>query len=175
MTSIEIQKTELLHKEGNIEFVNYHVQLPSGKLAEEAVVRHPGSVAIVPLLEDGQVVLVRQYRFSMGDYLLELPAGTREEGETIQETAQRELQEEAGYFPSSLIELEGFYVAPGITDEYMHLFIARDLRVSRLQADEDEIIEVVTMPIERALNMISTNEIRDAKTIIGLLRVTSAF
>lgn len=167
----EILNSRILYAQENVTFVEQEIRLPNGEARAKIVVRHPGAVAIVPLTEDGQVILIRQYRLSAETYLYEIPAGTLEPGEDPRACAERELQEEAGYFPGTLIPMPGFYVAPGMSSEYIHVFLARDLRPSQLNKDEDEEIEVTPMSMQQALELIAQNEIRDAKTMVGLLYV----
>lgn len=169
----EILDTRTLHEYEHIQFLAKTVRLANGKIISKALIDHPGSVGIVPIADDGRVILIRQFRQAINDYILEIPAGTRLPDEDPRLCAERELQEEAGYFPGKLEAIGGFYLAPGHSNEYMHLFLARDLRPSRLKMDEDEIIETVPLGLDEALRMISTNEIRDGKTIIGLLRASA--
>ena len=145
------------------------VELPDGQHAIREIVRHPGAVAMVPLLASGEVVLVRQFRGAAGKPLLEIPAGTLEPGEDPDSAAARELQEEAGYRPGRLERLGGEYTAPGYTSEYIHLYLATELEVSRLSQDDDEFLEVVTLPFSEALRRVMSGEIEDGKTLIGLL------
>jgi ADP-ribose pyrophosphatase len=158
-------------KQSPLTIVRRTLRLPTGRTLSKPQVLHSGTVAILPLLDDGQVVLIRQYRSALDDFLIEIPAGALEEGEDPRRCAERELQEEAGYRPQTLHALGGFYVAPGFSDEYMHLFVAQDLVPSRLEADADELIEVFNLPLTEALRRVESGQIRDAKTIIGLLRV----
>jgi ADP-ribose pyrophosphatase len=153
------------------QFVSQKVQLPDGKIIEKGFLNHPGAVAIVPLVENGDVILINQYRTPIGGMLLEIPAGTLEHGEDPRHCAERELQEEIGYFPGTLTQLGEFFVAPGVSNEKMYLFVASNLRPSQLEGDIDEVIELRQMPLEDARALIATGEIHDAKTIIGLLRV----
>jgi ADP-ribose pyrophosphatase len=146
------------------------VTLPNGESAKRELVRHPGAVAIVPLIGE-DVLLVRQFRIAAGQVMLEIPAGTLDEGEEPLVCAERELQEETGYRPGTLEKLGGIYVAPGYTTEFIHLFVARDLSESRLDMDEDEFIELVRVPLREALNMLDTGEIIDGKSAAGLLMV----
>lgn len=132
-------------------------------------VRHTGSAVIVPLFADDTVALVRQYRHPAGRYLLEIPAGSIEEGETPAEGAARELEEELGFRAGQLEKLSEFYVSPGFCQEKMWLYLATDLTETAQQLDDDEIVEVVRLPFANALKMIADGEIEDAKTIIGLL------
>jgi ADP-ribose pyrophosphatase len=126
-------------------------------------------VVIVPLTQDGQVRMVRQYRSAIGDYLLELPAGTLEPGESPEQAAPRELAEETGDRAESWQRLAGFYTVPGICNEYLHLVLATDLTPGQKHLEFDELIEVVTLPLGEALAKAERGEIRDAKTIIGLM------
>lgn len=133
------------------------------------VVQHRGSAVIIPVFEDGSVAFVRQYRHPSVKYLLEAPAGTLDDGEQPEEGAARELQEELGYVAGNLQKLSEFFVSPGFLEEKMWVYLATDLTETKQQLDEDEIVEVVRMPFGQALSMITTGEIEDAKTIIGLM------
>ena len=133
------------------------------------VVRHPGSAVIVPIFDDGTVAFVRQYRHPAVRYLLEVPAGTLERGEVPEEGAARELEEELGLICSSLEKLCEFFVSPGFLEEKMWVYLATGLSETRQRLEDDELIEIVRMPLAQALTMITTGEIEDAKTIIGLM------
>lgn len=133
------------------------------------VVQHRGSAVIIPVFADGSVAFVRQYRHPSVKYLLEAPAGTLDDGEQPEEGAARELQEELGYVAGNLQKLSEFFVSPGFLEEKMWVYLATDLTETKQQLDEDEIVEVVRMPSGQALSMITTGEIEDAKTIIGLM------
>ncbi len=145
------------------------VRLPDGQEATREIIRHKGAVAIVPVHDDGRVVLVRQFRLPAGQRLLEVPAGTLEPGEDPVDCAVRELQEEAGLYPGQLTRLGGIFTAPGYTSEYIHLFVATDLRPSALRGDADEFLEVVTLTLDEALALIDRGEVADGKTIAALL------
>ena len=145
------------------------VRLASGRVATREVAEHSDSVCIVPIDGDGNVVMVRQFRTPTARVLLELPAGGVEAGEVSEETVQRELQEETGYRAETLRHLAGFWLAPGWCDEYMHAYLATGLIPSKLAADDDEEIEVERVPLPRALDLIASGEINDAKSIAGLL------
>jgi ADP-ribose pyrophosphatase len=147
------------------------VQLPDGRSVVREVVEHAAVVAIVALDERSCVLLVRQYRLPAGKPLLEIPAGGIDPGESGEEAAQRELQEETGYRAGRLERLGGFFASPGYCDEYMHLFLASDLEPSPLRADADESIQVVRLPLAEALRLVERGEICDAKSIIGLWAV----
>ena len=147
------------------------VRLANGRVAVREVVAHRPAVVIVPLDGSGGVLLVRQYRYPVGEALLEAPAGIIEEGERPETAAQRELQEEVGRIAGDLRKLGEFWTTPGFCNELMHAYVARDLSPSTLAADDDEDISVETAPMSRALDMIASGEIRDAKTIAALLMV----
>lgn len=133
------------------------------------VVHHHGSAVIVPVHDDGTVVLVRQYRHPAVRYLLEVPAGTLGEGERPDAGAARELQEELGLVAARLEKLSEFFVSPGFLEEKMWVFLATELSEGKQSLDEDEVLDVVRLPIADALEMITSGEIQDAKTIIGLM------
>jgi ADP-ribose pyrophosphatase len=133
------------------------------------VVHHPGSAVIVPIFDDGSVAFVRQYRHPAVRYLLEVPAGTLHRGEVPEAGAARELEEELGLVCASLEKLCEFFVSPGFLEEKMWVFLATGLSETQQKLDEDELIEIVRMPLTQALSMITTGEIEDAKTIIGLM------
>jgi len=133
------------------------------------VVHHPGSAVIVPVFDDGMIALVRQYRHPAVRYLLEAPAGTLRRGEAPEEGAKRELEEELGVVSGRLEKLSEFFVSPGFCGEKMWVYLATELTETRQQLDEDEILAVVRIPFSQALSMITTGEIEDAKTIIGVM------
>ena len=146
--------------EGNIINVRVDtVRMPSGRDATREIVEHSHAVCIVPIDNDGNVVLVRQYRKPAETALLEVPAGGVEEGEISEEAVLRELQEEIGYTADHLEHLSSFWVAPGWATEYMHAYLATGLRESRLDGDEDENIEVVRLRFDEAVSMLKTGEI----------------
>src|SRR5215207_2227653 len=133
------------------------------------VVKHPGGAAAVPFFEDGSVALGSRYRHPARKYVLELPAGKLDPGERPAETAARELEEELGIVAGRLEQLSEFYTTPGFCAERLWVFLATGLSETARRHEEDEIIEVVRMPFARALALVASNEIDDAKTIIGLL------
>lgn len=153
----------------------HEVILPDGQHSKREVIKHPGAVAIVALDEARQVFLVRQFRIAANRITIELPAGVLGIDEPPEDCAQRELQEEIGYKPGKMEGLGGFFNAPGYTSEYIHLYLATDLQISKLDQDHDEFLEVLRVPFEEALAMIERQEIVDAKTIIGLLQVARRF
>lgn len=147
------------------------VQQPvaSGQTRPRAIVRHPGAVAILPLVDDDRVCLIRNYRVAVDETLIELPAGTLEPNEPPESTAARELIEETGYIAGRLEKLHDFLLSPGMLDERMHLFVARDLRLGPTAREEGEEIENLVVPWDEAMAMLDRGEIRDSKTLVGLL------
>ena len=133
------------------------------------VVHHPGSAVILPAFDDGTIAFVKQYRHPAVKYLLELPAGTLNDQERPEAGAARELEEELGVVAGNLEKLTEFFVSPGFCEEKMWLYLATDLTPTAQRLEDDEFIEIVKLPIDRALQMITDGEIEDAKTIIGLL------
>jgi ADP-ribose pyrophosphatase len=136
---------------------------------EREIVAHKGSAVIVPLFDDGSVALVRQYRHATGKHLLEVPAGSLDEGEDPLAGALRELEEEIGVTAASVEKLCEFYVSPGFVSEKMHLYLATGLTETQQNLDADERIDVVRMSLSDALDLVQDGTIEDAKTIIGLL------
>lgn len=147
------------------------VRLANGHVALREIVEHRGAVAMVALDAAGRVLMVRQYRAAAGRELLEIPAGTLEEGEEPATAAPRELKEETGYTAAQWQALGYFYSSPGISTEKMYLYLARQLTAAQATPEEDEAITMVPVPLADALAMIERGEILDAKTIVGLLRV----
>ncbi len=136
---------------------------------QREVVHHHGSAVILPVFDDGTVALVRQYRHPAVRYLLEAPAGSLDDGERPEDGAARELQEELGLTAGRLEKLSEFFVSPGFCEEKMWVFLATELTEGAQNPEEDELLEVVRLPIDEALEMISSSEIQDAKTIIALM------
>jgi len=145
---------------------------PGGKRIERSVVEHIGAVVILPIRGDGKIVMVRQYRWSVCEWLLELPAGTREIGEEPLITAQRELAEEIGCQATSWNYLGELLPAPGFCSERQHCYLAQGLSEKKAEGDEDEEIEIIPMTLKELESAITSNEIKDSKTIavLGLAR-----
>lgn len=162
-----LSSKEVFH--GKVFSVTADSVLEGDKTYQREVVRHPGSAAILPVFEDGTVALVRQYRHPAVRYLLEVCAGTLDDRERPEEAAARELEEELGLVAGKMELLSEFFVSPGYCEEKMWLYLATDLTETAQRLEEDEAVEVVRMPLSRALEMISDGEIEDAKTIIGLM------
>ncbi len=150
------------------------VLLPNGTTVDLEIIHHPGAAAVVPVQSDGTVLLVRQYRHAAGGYLLEIPAGTLNPGEDPRDCALRELEEEVGYRAGRLDLLLSVFTTPGFTDEVIHLYRASDLVPGTQALESDEVLEVVSMPLSRAITEIGRGGIRDGKTVIGLQTVLLA-
>lgn len=171
-----MSETKILSQE--LAFKGQHVQVRLDRIVDTAgntstmeIVVHPGAVCVVPLLDNGDVVLVRQYRHATGTRLLEICAGGLKPGEDPLEAARRELEEETGYLAGKLVERARFWTTPGFTTEFMYLYEATDLVKTQTNPDEDEIIDVEIATREDSLRMIDDGRIQDAKSILGLLRV----
>lgn len=142
--------------------------LPNGKIVDREIIDHPGAVAIIPIV-DGKLVLIRQFRQAAGKVLYELPAGTLELGEEPDKCAARELEEETGYIAGNLKRCFHCYLAPGYSTEIIHFYLATNLKHVGSKTDPDEFIKVLIVTKKKALQLIATNEIEDAKTICGIL------
>ena len=146
-----------------------HMKTPDGRETRFDIVEHGGSVIIVPLDSEGNLLFVRQYRHAAGKDLLELPAGTREGDEPFEECAAREIREETGMQAGSLKKIGEFYLAPGYSTEFMGVFLASDLKHAPLDADEDEFLSVEKIAVSQALEMAERGEMPDAKSLAALL------
>ncbi|MGH2523197.1 MAG: NUDIX hydrolase [Anaerolineales bacterium] len=151
------------------------VEFRPGQTTRLDIVEHTGAVTILPLDGLGNIWFIRQYRHSAGETLLELPAGTLGPGEDPALGADRELQEEIGMRAGKLERLGGFWLAPGYSTEFMHVFLATALTASQLEQDEDEVITVETLPVARALELALGGELRDAKSLASLLLAARRF
>ncbi len=147
------------------------VQLPNGVTIDLETIRHPGAAAVVPMKDDGTVVLVRQFRHAAGGFIYEIPAGKLSPGEDPLHCAARELEEEVGYRAASFELLSSIFTAPGFADEVIHVYKATGLIKGRQQLDQDEVLEIVEMPLTAAMEKIVDGTIRDGKTIVGLQAV----
>lgn len=147
------------------------VLLPNGCETQLEFVRHPGAAAVVPVDDAGHVLLVRQYRYAAGGWLLEIPAGKLDPGESPEECARREVEEEIGFRPRLFRPLGAILTTPGFTDEQIWLYLATDLVRTRQTLQPDELLRIERVPLAAAVRMAEDGEIRDAKSICGLLRV----
>ena len=140
-----------------------------GAIHSREVIRHPGAVVIVPLIDDDHVCLIQNHRVAVAQTLIELPAGTLEPGEDPRETARRELAEETGYRADTIEPLSAFYLSPGILDERMHLFLAKGLTPGHAAQEPGEEIDNLLTSYDEALRMVRDGRIQDAKTMVGLM------
>jgi len=147
------------------------VTLPNGNTVELELIHHPGAAAVVPMKDDKTVLLIRQYRHAAGGYILEIPAGKLEPGEEPRQCAAREIEEEIGFRADSLEPLITFFTTPGFTDEVIHIFKGIGLTPGKQHLDHDEVLDVIELPLDRAIAQIRNGTIRDGKTIIGLQTV----
>ena len=147
------------------------VELPDGNSAIREYVKHIGAVCVVPVTDDGEVILERQYRYAVGEILVEIPAGKLDfPGENWEEAARRELREETGAEARELIDLGDYYGSPAIMGERIRMFLARGLTFTDQHLDEDEFLEVFRMPLDEAVRQIMAGEIPDGKTQTAILR-----
>jgi ADP-ribose pyrophosphatase len=142
---------------------------PDGKTVRRDAIRHPGAVVILPVLDAERVVLLRNFRFVIGETLWEVPAGTREPDEPLEDCARRELTEETGYTAAKWRSLGYLYASPGVLDEKLHLFVAEELTAGAAKPEPDEQLEPVVVRLEEAIRMCLDGTIRDAKTVTSLL------
>jgi ADP-ribose pyrophosphatase len=152
-----------------------HVVLPNGNIATREKVTHPGAVGIVPVYDNGTVLLVKQFRYPVEEITIEIPAGKLDRGEKPADCARRELAEEIGAVDGKLIFLSSFYTTPGFCNEILHLFLATGFKKTGNNLDEDEFLEIMEISLREATFLIRKGEIRDAKTIIGILMARDYF
>jgi ADP-ribose pyrophosphatase len=171
MSEAKTLSSRTAYKGGHIQVREDRVIEPGGHEVTREIVVHPGAVCIVARPAPEQVILIRQYRHATGKELLEIPAGTLHEGEDPRECAIRELEEEAGYLASTMIERGGFWTTPGFTTEFMYLYEATDLKKTQINPDEDEVIAVEIVSNAEALRLIDDGQVQDGKSILGLLRI----
>lgn len=147
------------------------VSLPNGKVAKREIVNHPGAVAIIPITDDGKLVLVEQYRKALERSIVEIPAGKIDPGEEPEKTARRELEEETGYGCEQLTYLQTFATSPGFADEIIHLYVASKLYKVEDKAalDEDEFVSLMEVTVEEAEQMVKNQQIYDAKTAFAVI------
>lgn len=147
------------------------VELPDGNTANRDVIRHPGAVAVIAITEDNKVLFVEQYRKALDKITLEIPAGKIDKGESPEKSVVRELEEETGFKSDNIKFLGKIVTAPGFCDEYIHIYLAKDLKTGIKEGDEDEFINVKEFSMEEIKKMILNGEIYDSKTLSALLYV----
>ena len=145
-------------------------EISNGKRVPREVVEHPGGVGIVPVTDDGKVLMVRQYRYPMEEELLEIPAGKLEIGENPLDCAVRELYEETGCTAGRIVDLGATYPSPGFCKETLFLYLALDLQQGEMHLDEDELLSLEPVGIDELIGKIMANELPDAKSIIGIMK-----
>ena len=146
-----------------------YLKTPKGDETKLEIIEHGGSVVVVPIDDEGNLLLVRQYRHAAEQDLLELPAGTRYEGEPFEECAAREIREETGMEASKLQRVGGFYLAPGYSTEFMAVFVATGLSHNPLEADFDEFLQVEKMPVKKGADLFESGQVLDAKSLAAWL------
>jgi ADP-ribose pyrophosphatase len=144
--------------------------MPDGRQSNFEIIHHPGGAAVLPVLPDGQVLLIKQFRPAIGTMIYEIPAGRLEPNESPQECAGRELIEEVGYSASQITPLGGLWSTVGFCDEYIHLFLGQGLIAAEQSLEPDEVIELCPMSLDEALQRVKNDEILDSKTQLALLR-----
>ena len=171
MAEIEVLEKHAVFRGRVVDLSVERVRLPNGNVCDLELIRHPGAAAVVPVDDDGNVILVRQYRHATGGYVLEVPAGKLDAGEPPETCALREVQEETGYLPGELKPLGWIWTTPGFTDERIWLFLATRLVPARQDLQHDEVLTVERLPLADAVARARSGEIVDAKSVCALLRV----
>jgi len=169
----ELIKSEILLQGRAFKIRRDTLKTPDGRETKLEIVDHGGSVVLIPIDDDGNLLFVRQYRHAAGGDLLELPAGTRDEDEPFEECAAREIREETGMEAGKLQKVGEFYLAPGYSTEFMAVFLATDLKDNPLQADDDEFLQVEKIPVKKAVEMAEHGDVPDAKSLAALLLARS--
>lgn len=170
--SAKINSSEVLYQGRVFKLVKENVTLDNGLTINLDIIRHPGAAAIVPLLNNRTVILIKQYRHAIGDFIWEIPAGTLSQKETPIQCAKRELIEETGFAAEVWKRLGTITPVPGYSDERIHIFLATDLTIAQQELDADEILNVHKVKLDDAMEMIYKGTIQDGKTISGLCMVT---
>ncbi|HEX6851441.1 MAG TPA: NUDIX hydrolase [Candidatus Polarisedimenticolaceae bacterium] len=173
MSGPAVLSSRLLHAGRIVRLSADEVRLPNGNVCTLEIIRHPGAAAIVPLDADGSVHLVRQYRYATGGWLLEVPAGKLDPGESPESCALREVEEETGLRPGRLEPLGWLWTTPGFTDERIWLYLATDLVRTRQELQPDEVLAVERVPFDEAVAMAERGDLVDAKSALALLRAAA--
>jgi len=165
----ELIKSETLLQGRAFKVRRDYLKTPTGDETKLEIIEHGGSVVVVPIDDDGNLLLVRQYRHAAQQDLLELPAGTRDKEEPFEECAAREIREETGMEAGNLKKVGNFYLAPGYSTEFMAVFLATELKHNPLQADFDEFLQVEKIPVRKAIELFQSDEMLDAKSLAAWL------
>jgi ADP-ribose pyrophosphatase len=168
MASFELIKSEPLFQGRAFRIRRDTLKAPDGRETKFEIVEHSGSVIMIPMDERGDLLFVRQYRHAAGTDLLELPAGTRDEDESYEACARREIREETGMAAGNLERIGDFYLAPGYSTEFMVVFLATELSHDPLEADADEFLQVEKIPVKKAIDMAERGDVPDAKSLAAL-------
>jgi ADP-ribose pyrophosphatase len=163
-----VLSSELIYRGKVFKVRKVAIEKPSGRRGTRLFIEHSGSVAVVPLLDDGSLVLIRQFRLAAGGVIWEIPAGGLEPGERPDDCARRELEEETGYRAARVEPLFAAYASPGTSSELMRFFLATGLEKKEQRTEEDEIITVEQLEVDEVLRLIRSGEIRDEKTIAAV-------
>jgi len=169
----ELIKSETLLQGRVFKIRRDYLKTPEGRETKLEIIEHGGSVVIVPIDYEGNVIFVRQYRHATGQDILELPAGTKDNNETHEECAAREAREEIGMEAGKLEKVGDFYLAPGYSTEFMAVFIATELKENPLDPDEDEVLEVEKFSAKKVFEIAEDGKIQDAKSLAALLLAKS--
>jgi len=169
MSKFELIKSESIWRGRVFKVRRDLLRTPDGREVNYEILEHGGSVIIIPIAPDGNLLFVRQYRHAAGIDLLELPAGTRDGDEPYEDCAAREIREETGMEAGKLQKLGDFYLAPGYSTEFMAVYLATDLKVNPLNPDDDEFLKVEKIPVEDAIQMAERGELPDAKSLAALV------
>ncbi len=167
--SVSVNCRQVKHRGRVFQLVRENVTLDNGTTTDLDFIEHPGAAAIVALTDENNVVLVRQYRHALRQYIWEIPAGTLDPGEPVMDCARRELAEETGYAAAEWRQLGEITPVPGYSDERIHLFLATGLSAVTQRLDADEVLEAHCRPLTEAAAMIARGEMQDAKSICALL------
>jgi len=166
-------KKEIVYQGRRFAFCSDEVLLPNGETSRRDYIAHPGAVAVAALDEKNELYFVRQFRYVCGREMLEIPAGVLEKGENPMDAGLRELKEETGATCSEIKSLGEFYATPGCTNEKIYLYYARVESVGEQELDEDEFVNVVKIPLKKAVEMVLDNEIKDGKTQAAILKLAA--
>jgi len=145
------------------------VMLPNKKFATREKVWHPGAVAVVPLTSENEIILIKQYRYPVEEVLIEIPAGKLDKNEDPVDCAKRELQEEVGAVGGNMVHLTSFHTTPGFSNEFLHLYLAINFEKKENNPDEDEFLQILSVPVKECIGWVLEGKIKDAKSIIGIL------
>ncbi|MFH1683756.1 MAG: NUDIX hydrolase [Candidatus Margulisiibacteriota bacterium] len=168
MKEKEIER-EIIYKGTLLGLRKDTVELPNGKKSTREVVEHPGAIAVIAVTKDKELILVRQFRKPTEEILLEVPAGVPKKGESAEDCAKRELEEETGFHAKKVRKIWEGYASPGYSDEIIQFVLAEDMTLMKQKTDEDEFIEVDLVDVEACVDMLKNGKIRDNKTMIGIM------